>query len=106
MKNQKTSWDDGDLAVKSAKPKLKQPPLYRVILLNDDYTPMDFVVSVLQKFFYMNEEKAIQIMLNVHNQGVGVCGIYTRDVAETKVHQVNDYSRSKDHPLMCDMEEV
>lgn len=97
---------EGDLAVETAKPKLKKPPLFKVILLNDDYTPMEFVVLVLESFFKMNREKATQIMINVHTRGVGVCGVYTRDVAETKVAQVNDYSRTNQHPLLCTFEEA
>ena len=97
--------DDG-LAVQEAKPKLKRPPLYKVILLNDDFTPMDFVIEVLMDFFSMPEEKATQVMLQIHTQGVGVCGTYSKDVAETKVYIVNDYSRENQHPLMCSMEEV
>ncbi len=97
---------DGGVTVQAAKPKLKQPPLYKVILLNDDYPPMEFVVLVLETFFQMNREKATQIMLHVHTRGVGVCGVYTRDVAETKVHQVNEYSSSNQHPLLCSMEET
>lgn len=93
-------------AVEEVKPKLKQPPLYKVIILNDDYTPMDFVVEVLQKFFSMNQEKATQIMLHVHTRGMGVCGVFTRDVAETKVHLVNSYSREYQHPLLCTMEKA
>ena len=93
-------------AVEEVKPKLKQPPLYKVIILNDDFTPMDFVVEVLQRFFGMNQEKATQIMLHVHTRGIGVCGVYTRDVAETKVYQVNNYSRENQHPLLCTMEKV
>ncbi len=93
-------------AVQEALPKRKRPPLYRVILLNDDFTPMDFVVEVLMRFFAMNEEKATQIMLHVHSRGVGVCGVFTRDIAETKVQQVNEYSRSHQHPLLCTMEEA
>jgi ATP-dependent Clp protease adaptor protein ClpS len=80
--------------------------LYKVILLNDDFTPMDFVVEILTSFFNMSEERATQVMLQVHTQGVGVCGTYTKDVAETKVHIVNDYSREHHHPLMCAMEEA
>src|SRR3569832_416861 len=72
------------VATKEAKPQLKQPPLYKVVILNDDYTPMDFVVEVLQKFFGLDSEKATQILLHVHTRGAGVCGVYTRDVAETK----------------------
>ena len=97
---------DGDLSVQEAKPKLKRPPLYKVILLNDDYTPMEFVVKVLESFFGMNREKATQVMLHVHTRGVGVCGVFTKDVAETKVNQVNEFSRSNQHPLLCSMEEA
>ena len=99
-------YNDDGLAVQEAKPKLKRPPLYKVILLNDDFTPMDFVIEILMDFFAMPEEKATQVMLQIHTQGVGVCGIYTKDVAETKVYIVNDYSRENQHPLMCSMEEV
>ncbi len=97
---------DGDTLIQQAKPELKRPPLYKVILLNDDFTPMDFVVEILTDFFNMNRERATQVMLQVHTQGVGVCGTYTKDVAETKVHIVNEYSREHHHPLMCDMEEA
>jgi len=97
---------DGGLAVQEAKPKLKKPPLYKVVLLNDDFTPMDFVVEVLMNFFAMTEEKATQVMLHVHTRGVGICGIFSQDVAETKVDLVNNYSREHQHPLMCSMEEA
>ncbi len=97
---------DGGLALQEAKPKLKKPPLYKVVLLNDDFTPMDFVVEILMDFFNMTEEKATQVMLQVHTQGIGVCGIFSKDVAETKVYIVNDYSREHHHPLMCSMEEA
>lgn len=97
---------DGDIIVQPAKPTLKRPPLYKVILLNDDFTPMDFVVQILTDFFNMSQERATQVMLQVHTQGVGVAGTYTKDVAETKVHIVNDYSREHHHPLMCTMEEA
>ena len=95
--------DDG-VAVEEAKPKLKKPPMYKVILLNDDYTPMDFVVHILMAFFGMDHEKANHIMINVHTKGKGICGVYTRDIAETKVAQVNDYSRQNEHPLLCTLE--
>ena len=98
--------NDSGLVVQEAKPQLKKPPLYKVILLNDDFTPMDFVVEKLTDFFHMSEEKATQVMLQVHTQGVGVCGVYSKDVAETKVHIVNEYSREHHHPLMCAMEEA
>jgi ATP-dependent Clp protease adaptor protein ClpS len=97
---------ESGLSVQEAKPKLRKPPLYKVLLLNDDYTPMEFVVQVLETFFRMSREKATQVMLHVHTRGVGVCGVFTRDIAETKVSQVNDYSRSHQHPLMCTMEEA
>ena len=93
-----------NLAVEEAKPKLKKPPMYKVVLINDDYTPMEFVVHILEAFFGMDREKATHIMLNVHTRGKGVCGIYPRDIAETKVAQVNDYSRQNEHPLLCTME--
>ena len=95
---------DGDLAVAPAKPRLKRPPLYRVILLNDDYTPMEFVVQVLEQFFSMNREKATQVMLAVHTRGKGVCGIYPQDIAETKATQVNQCARDSGHPLLCEVE--
>lgn len=94
------------LALQKAKPKLKRPPLYKVILLNDDFTPMDFVVQVLMQFFSMSEEKATQVMLHVHTRGVGVCGVFSKDIAETKVKQVNEYARQHQHPLLCTMEEA
>lgn len=94
----------GDLAVDESRPKLKRPPMYKVLLVNDDYTPMEFVVHVLEEFFTMDRPKATRIMLTVHTQGKAVCGVYTREVAETKVAQVNDYSRQNHHPLLCTME--
>ncbi|MEJ2061128.1 MAG: ATP-dependent Clp protease adapter ClpS [Gammaproteobacteria bacterium] len=104
MSKERTNTQDPGLAVEEAPPKLKRPPLYKVVLLNDDYTPMEFVVLVLEKFFGMNREKATHIMLTVHTQGKGVCGIFTREIAETKVAQVNDFSRENQHPLLCSME--
>jgi ATP-dependent Clp protease adaptor protein ClpS len=95
---------DGDLAVQEAKPKLKVPSLYKVILNNDDYTPMDFVIQILESFFSMNSENAARIMLDVHTNGKGICGIFSREIAETKVAQVNNYSRENQHPLLCTME--
>ncbi|OGV71734.1 MAG: ATP-dependent Clp protease adapter ClpS [Methylophilales bacterium RIFCSPHIGHO2_02_FULL_57_10] len=84
----------------------KPPPLYKVLLLNDDYTPMEFVVEVLQRFFSKSREQATQIMLKVHNEGVGLCDIYPREVAETKVQQVTSLAREHQHPLQCVMEEI
>ncbi len=80
--------------------------MYKVLLLNDDYTPMEFVVQVLEMFFGMDREKATRIMLHVHTKGMGVCGVFTREIAETKMHQVNEYSQSHQHPLLCTMEEA
>jgi ATP-dependent Clp protease adaptor protein ClpS len=85
-------------------PKTKKPSLYKVLLLNDDYTPMEFVVLVLQRFFSKGQEEATRIMLHVHQKGVGICGVYTYEVAETKVTQVMDFSRQHGHPLQCTME--
>jgi ATP-dependent Clp protease adaptor protein ClpS len=91
-------------AESKALPELKRPRKYKVILLNDDYTPMEFVVDVLKRFFHFNEELAIQVMLQVHVLGKGICGVFTKDIAATKVALVNDYARSNQHPLLCTME--
>ncbi len=96
--------DGGDLALEIDKPKLKRPPLYKVVLLNDDYTPMEFVIEVLEQFFSMDREKATRVMLMVHTEGKGVCGIFSRDIAETKAAQVNQYSRQNEQPLLCEIE--
>ena len=97
---------DGEsgLAVEESRPKLKRPPMYKVLLMNDDFTPMDFVVHVLESFFEMDRMKATRIMLTVHTQGRAVAGIYTRDIAETRVVQVNEHARRHQHPLLCTME--
>ena len=95
---------DGGLATATAKPKLERPPLYKVILLNDDYTPMEFVVHVLEAFFAMNREKATQIMLAVHTEGSAVVGTFPRDIAETKSEQVNQYAQENQHPLVSTVE--
>ena len=92
------------IALETSKPELKSPPLFKVVLINDDYTPMEFVVEVLQVFFRMNREQATHVMLTVHTQGKGVCGIFTRDIAETKAAQVNQYAREHEHPLLCEIE--
>ena len=92
--------------LEAEKSKVKQPPLFKVLLLNDDYTPMEFVVAVLQTFFSMTREQATQIMLKVHREGMGVCGVYPRDVAATKVEQVIAFSKQHQHPLQCVMEET
>tara|TARA_B100001750_G_C14881897_1_gene290896 strand:+ start:133 stop:495 length:363 start_codon:yes stop_codon:yes gene_type:complete len=99
--------DEGtSVAVATVKPKLKKPPLYRVIIFNDDYTPMEFVVYVLQTFFGIDRDKATQIMLAIHTQGKGVCGIFTKEVAETKAAQVNNFARKNEHPLISEIEPV
>lgn len=90
--------------VTKTRPKTKKPSLYKVLLLNDDYTPMEFVVLVLQRFFGKGQEEATRIMLHVHHKGVGICGVYTFEVAETKVTLVMDFSRQHGHPLQCTME--
>lgn len=84
--------------------KLAPPPMYKVLLLNDDFTPMEFVVQVLQQIFHMDRERATQTMLKVHNEGRAVCGVYPRDIAETKVEQVGEFARASQHPLQCVME--
>jgi ATP-dependent Clp protease adaptor protein ClpS len=98
--------DDMGLAVEEAKPKLRRPSLYKVVLLNDDYTPMEFVVETLEVFFGMNREQATNIMLTVHTQGKAVCGVFTRDIAETKAAQVNEFAKENEHPLLCEIEAV
>ena len=92
--------------LEAKKAKVKLPPMYKVLLLNDDYTPMEFVVLVLQRFFGMTRERATQVMLKVHREGMGVCGVYPHDVASTKVQQVAGYARKHQHPLQCVMEET
>lgn len=105
MADEKTTpnHDDG-LAVVESEPEVKKPPLYNVVLLNDDFTPMEFVVHVLEYFFNMPREAATRVMLQVHTQGKGVCGTFTREIAETKVAHVNEYARDNHHPLLCTME--
>jgi ATP-dependent Clp protease adaptor protein ClpS len=95
-----------DLAVEEARPRVKEPPRYRVILLNDDYTPMDFVVDILSTVFGMERTQATQVMLEVHTKGKGICGIYNYEIAETKVAQVMGIAKQHQHPLLCTMEET
>jgi ATP-dependent Clp protease adaptor protein ClpS len=90
--------------VTKTRPKVKKPSLYKVLLLNDDYTPMEFVVHILEKFFSKSREDAVEVMLHVHRHGVGICGVFTYEVAETKVAQVIEFSRRHQHPLQCTME--
>ena len=96
--------DTGTHIITKTRPKTKRPSLYKVLLLNDDYTPMDFVVYVLERFFNKPPEEATRIMLHVHQKGVGICGVYTYEVAETKVAQVTSFARQNEHPLQCTME--
>ena len=96
--------EDRGLAVEEARPKTRKPPLFRVVLLNDDYTPMEFVVEVLELIFGMDRPKATRIMLEVHTKGKGVCGVFTYEIAETKVNQVMEMARQNQHPLQCTME--
>ncbi|HYW76135.1 MAG TPA: ATP-dependent Clp protease adapter ClpS [Gammaproteobacteria bacterium] len=95
-----------NVAAQEAEPELKRPPLFKVVIVNDDYTPMEFVVEVLQTFFRLDRNKAVQIMLYVHTRGKGVAGVFTYEIAETKAAQVNEYARQNQHPLLCTLEEV
>ena len=107
LQNDDRDVDDGDTGVSVAtrtKTRVKKPSLYRVLLLNDDFTPMEFVVLVLERYFSKSREQATQIMLHVHNNGVGECGVFTYEVAETKVTQVMDFAQKNQHPLQCVME--
>ncbi len=94
-----------ELAVEEAQPKVKRPPLYRVVLLNDDFTPMEFVVDILETIFGMERSRATQVMLEVHTKGKGICGVYNFEIAETKVAQVMGIAQQHLHPLLCEMEE-
>lgn len=98
------SGHDSAVALETARPALKEPPLYRVIMLNDDFTPMEFVVEVLMMFFHMDDETATRVMLAIHTQGRAVCGLYPRDIAETKAMQVIRLARANEHPLVCEVE--
>lgn len=102
--NEGDEGSDNGLLIAPARPKLKRPPLYKVIMINDDYTPMEFVVETLESFFGMDREKATRVMLIVHTQGRATCGVFSKDVAETKAAQVNQYARDNEHPLLCEIE--
>lgn len=99
-------YEDDATVLETVKPRIKPPRRYQVVLLNDDYTPMDFVVDVLKKYFGMEEVKAYAVMMAVHEKGKGVCGVFTKEVAEMKVFQVNEYARAHEYPLQCEMEVV
>jgi ATP-dependent Clp protease adaptor protein ClpS len=104
MSTRKDLYTDNGPVAEEARPKLKKPSLYKVLLLNDDYTPMEFVVVVLERVFSKPREQAVRIMLHVHQKGVGVCGVFTHEIAETKVRQVMDFAQENQHPLQCTME--
>ena len=104
MSNDLESQQNRGVVLEEARPEVVLPPMYRVVLLNDDFTPMEFVVEVLQLFFGMDHDRATQVMLHVHTRGKGVCGVFTFEIAETKVVQVNEYSRQNEHPLKCTLE--
>jgi len=102
--NENQNDNESGIALQAARPKVKKPPQYKVIMLNDDYTPMEFVVHVLEQFFTADRQTATRIMLEVHTRGKGVCGLFTHEIAETKVSQVNQYARENQHPLLCTLE--
>lgn len=106
QQNEPEQQHEHGVALEEARPEVTRPPLYQVVLLNDDYTPMDFVIVVLESFFGLNRERATQVMLHVHTRGKGVCGVFTREIAETKVTNVNEFSRTHQHPLLCTMEQA
>ena len=105
MSDERTQQGHG-LVVEEAQPQTNRPPLYQVVLLNDDFTPMEFVVDVLERFFSMSRTNATRVMLEVHTKGKGVCGVFTYEIAETKVAQVTTYARDHQHPLMCTLEQA
>lgn len=106
MTNEFDSNRNHDLALEEAPTEIKPPPMYKVVLLNDDFTPMEFVVDVIQTFFRLGHDRATQIMLHVHTRGKGVCGVFTYEIAETRVVQVNEYARQNEHPLKCTIEKA
>lgn len=106
MKSEYVTKDEVELLIQEAKPQLKEPSLYQVIIHNDDYTPMIFVIDVLEMFFNMDSVRAEGVMYQIHTAGKAVCGVFSKDVAETKVDQVMEYARTHEHPLMCSIEAV
>ncbi|MFW1753723.1 ATP-dependent Clp protease adapter ClpS [Acinetobacter wanghuae] len=104
LENEPLDDEESDIAVQTAPLEFKRPPMYAVVLMNDDYTPMEFVIEILQQYFAMNLDQATQVMLTVHYEGKGVAGVYPRDIAETKANQVNNYARYQGHPLLCQIE--
>ncbi|HHL31846.1 MAG TPA: ATP-dependent Clp protease adapter ClpS [Oceanospirillales bacterium] len=106
MSDKDLSWDNQSLVFDETEQQIKEPSMYKVLIINDDFTPMDFVIDVLVRFFRMNEERATQVMMHVHTRGKGLCGIFTHEIAETKMMQVNQYAKDNSHPLLCVMELV
>ena len=106
MSEKNHSWDNQSLVFEEAEQDIKEPSMYKVLIINDDFTPMDFVIDVLVRFFHMNEERATQVMMHVHTRGKGLCGIFTHEIAETKMLMVNQYAKDSNHPLLCVMEVV
>jgi ATP-dependent Clp protease adaptor protein ClpS len=105
MTDESTEEGGTGVVTEIARPKLKPPSMYKVVLNNDDYTPMEFVIEILETIFSMGHEKATQVMLHVHTRGKGICGVYTKEIAETKMTQVNEFSKQNEHPLLCSIEE-
>ncbi len=106
MSDKDLSWDNQSLVFEESQEELKEPNMYKVLIINDDFTPMDFVIDVLVRFFRMDEERATQVMMHVHTRGKGLCGIFTHEIAETKMLQVNHYAKENQHPLLCVMEQA
>ena len=106
MSDKDLSWDNQTLVFEETEVSIKEPSMYKVLIINDDFTPMDFVIDVLARFFRMDEERATQVMLHVHTRGKGLCGIFTHEIAETKMLAANKYAKENSHPLLCVMESV
>ena len=106
MSEKENAWDSQSLVFEESQEQIKEPSMYKVLIINDDFTPMDFVIDVLVRFFRMDEERATQVMLHVHTRGKGLCGIFTHEIAETKMLQVNQYAKDSAHPLLCVIEAV
>lgn len=106
MTDKDLSWDNQSLVFEETEQQIKEPSMYKVLIINDDFTPMDFVIDVLVRFFRMDEERATQVMIHVHTRGKGLCGIFTHEIAETKMLAVNQFAKDNTHPLLCVMESV
>jgi ATP-dependent Clp protease adaptor protein ClpS len=106
MTDKDFSWDNQSIVLEDADLELREPSMYKVLIINDDFTPMDFVIEVLSRFFRMDVERATEVMLHVHTRGKGLCGIFSHEIAETKMSQVNRYAKENQHPLLCVIEEV